>query len=76
MVNEELIKEYLRQISSDIFYFPPYIKVLFFFLFFKDFIYLFMGDTDRERQIAKIEKEKQAPCRKPDTGLDLSLIHI
>ena len=33
-------------------------------LFFKDFIYLFMIDTHRERQ-----REKQAPCREPDVGL-------
>ena len=33
--------------------------------FFKDFIYLFMRDTERERQ-----REKQAPCREPDMGLD------
>ena len=33
--------------------------------FFKDFIYLFMRDTERERQ-----REKQAPCREPDLGLD------
>ena len=31
--------------------------------FLKD--YLFMRDTERERQ-----REKQAPCREPDVGLD------
>ena len=40
-----------------------------FVLFFKDFIYLFMRDTDRERQKHK-QREKQAPCRKPNAGLD------
>ena len=36
------------------------------FLFsFKDFVYLFMKDTERERQ-----REKQAPGREPDVGLD------
>ena len=33
--------------------------------FFKDFIYLFMRDTERER-----EREKQAPHKEPDVGLD------
>ena len=42
-----------------------------FILFFKDFIYLFTRDTggggggQRHRQ-----REKRAPCRKPDTGLN------
>ena len=36
--------------------------------FFKDFIYLFMRDTQRERQ--RYRQEKQAPCREPDMGLD------
>ena len=30
-------------------------------IFFKDFIYLLMRDTERDRQ-----REKQAPCREPD----------
>ena len=39
-------------------------------IFFKrDFIYLFMRDTERERQRHK-QREKQAPYRKPDVGLD------
>ena len=41
----------------------------FLFFFFKDFIYLFMRDTERERQRHK-RREKQAPCREPDVGLD------
>ena len=36
-------------------------------IFFKDFIYLFMRDTERQRYR---EREKQAPCREPDAGLD------
>ena len=35
--------------------------------FGKDFIYLFMRETERQRHR---QKEKQAPCRKPDAGLD------
>ena len=35
----------------------------------KDFIYLFMRDTERERQRHR-QREKQAPCREPDMGLD------
>ena len=35
-------------------------------IFFKDFIYLFMRDTEKER-------EKQAPCREADVGLDPGL---
>ena len=38
------------------------------FFFFKDFIYLFMRDTERE---ADTQAEwKQAPRREPDMGLD------
>ena len=37
--------------------------------FKKDFIYLFMKDTHRERQGHR-QKEKQAPCREPDVGLN------
>ena len=37
--------------------------------FFKDFIYLFMIDIERERQRHR-QREKQAPCREPDVGLD------
>ena len=41
------------------------------FFFFKDFIYLFMRDTEgyRERQRHR-QREKQAPWREPDVGLD------
>ena len=35
---------------------------------FKDFIYSFMKDTERERQRHR-QRVKQAPCRKPDVGL-------
>ena len=37
----------------------------------KDFIYLFMRntDTERERQRPR-QREKQAPCREPERGLD------
>ena len=38
-------------------------------LFFKDFIYLFMRDTQRGRQRHR-QREKQTPCRKPDVGFD------
>ena len=41
--------------------------------FFKDFIYLFMRDTERERERARQrhrQSEKQAPCREPKAGLD------
>ena len=39
------------------------------FYFFKDFIYLFVRDTERERQRHR-QRERQAPCREPDVGLD------
>ena len=35
--------------------------------FFKDFIYLFMRDTQKERER---QREKQCPCREPNVGLD------
>ena len=37
-------------------------------IFFKDFIYLFMRVTERERQ--RHRQREQAPCREPDVGLD------
>ena len=37
------------------------------FYFLKDFVYLFMRDTERQRHR---QREKQAPCREPDVGLD------
>ena len=40
-----------------------------FIYIFKDFIYLFMRDTQRERQRHR-QREKQAACREPDVGLD------
>ena len=36
-----------------------------YFFFFKGFIHLFMRDRERKRQ-----REKQAPCREPDVGVD------
>ena len=44
------------------------------FFFFKDFIYLFMRDTEREREAETWAEGEvgsmQAPCREPDMGLD------
>ena len=41
------------------------------YIFFKDFIYLFMRDTEGERERRRHrQREKQAPCREPDVGLD------
>ena len=37
--------------------------------FKKDFIYLFMRDTETARQRHR-QREKQAPCREPNVGLD------
>ena len=43
--------------------------ILFYFiLFFKDFIYLLMRDTERKRG-RDTGRGKQAPCREPDVGL-------
>ena len=36
----------------------------------KDFIYLFMRDTERKRHRYR-QREKQVPCREPDMGLFL-----
>ena len=44
--------------------FPFYV-----FIYFKDFIYLFIRDTHREKQRHR-QREKQAPCREPDAGLN------
>ena len=41
----------------------------FIIIFLKDFIYLFMRDTERESQRHR-QREKQAPCREPDVGLE------
>ena len=38
-------------------------------IFFKDFIYLFIRDTEKARQRHR-KREKQAPWREPDVGLD------
>ena len=40
---------------------------LFIFYFFKDIIYVFMRDTERQRYR---QRENEAPCGKPDVGLD------
>ena len=37
------------------------------FVVLKDFIYLFTKDRERQRHS---QREKQAPCREPDAGLD------
>ena len=42
---------------------------MYLFIYFKDFIYLFMRDIYRERQTHR-QREKQTPCREPDVGLD------
>ena len=47
----------------------PILIFFIYFIFFKDFIYLFMRHTERERQRHR-QREKQAPHRKPDMGLD------
>ena len=36
-------------------------------VFFHDFMYLFMRDTQGE---AETQREKQGPCRVPDVGLN------
>ena len=37
------------------------------FFFSKDFIYVFMRNTERQ---GHRQRKKQAPCREPDVGLD------
>ena len=37
------------------------------FFFFKDFIYVFMRDTERQ---SYRQRENEAPCGEPDVGLD------
>ena len=44
-------------------------RLLYISFFFKDFIYLFMRDTERERQRHR-QREKQVPHEEPDAGLD------
>ena len=39
-------------------------------LFFKDFIYLFMRDTEEREVQRHRQREKLAPCREPNVGLD------
>ena len=41
-----------------------------FLIFFKDFIYSFMRVTKRGVGQRHRQREKQAPCREPDEGLD------
>ena len=45
------------------------LEILMMHLFFSDVIYLFMRDTHRETQRHR-QREKQAPCREPDVGLN------
>ena len=43
--------------------------------FFKDFIYLFMRDTERESERQRHrQREKQAPRREPNVGLDPGIL--
>ena len=49
------------------------IYLLILLLFFKDFIHLSMRDTEREKQRHKL-REKQAPRREPDMGLNLGTL--
>ena len=46
-----------------------YQEILFYFIFYKDFIYLFMTEKERERERDR-QREKQVPCREPNGGLD------
>ena len=39
-----------------------------FYYYFKVFIYVFTRDTEREAETR--QREKQAPCREPEAGLD------
>ena len=45
------------------------LRLSFIYLFFKDFIYLFTIERERQRQKHR-QREKQAPCREPDAGFD------
>ena len=47
------------------FYLGPFSFLSLFF--FKDFIYVFMRDTERQRYR---QRENEAPCREPDVGHD------
>ena len=41
------------------------------YIFFKDFIYLFMRDTEGERERQRhMQREKQTPYREPDVALN------
>ena len=47
------------------------VKLYFLLLFFKEFIYLFMRDIQKERERQRHrQREKQAPCREPNVGLN------
>ena len=48
---------------------PLNVMGFFVFFFFKDFISLYMRDIEGERQRHR-QREKQAPCKEPDAGLD------
>ena len=55
--------------SSTVLMYNSFVFSLMTSFFKKDFIYLFMRDTEREKQRHR-QREKQAPCREPDVGLD------
>ena len=43
--------------------------VTIFILFFKNILFVYSWETERERQRYR-QREKQAPCREPDVGID------
>ena len=47
---------------------PSFLDILFHLFIFKDFVYLFMRDTEREE--GHRQREKQAPHGELDVGLD------
>ena len=61
---------------NTVLFFTKFSSERFILLFiYKDFIYLFIRDTERERERERErqrhrQREKQAPCRDPDVGLD------
>ena len=59
-------------VCIDIYHFIRYSELklkVFCNIFFKYLIYLFMRDTEKERQRHR-QKEKQAPCGESNAGLD------